>query len=224
MSQREVNRSDIERVAAQVRLLGERLESHGSALWERSLGWKYGPRAANYDPDTGGWRYECSLCGTPLTVRTTCDCDAEAVPVANDSTGEEALRPHDLNRLHTELRARFARLAADVAWLNGQLEPLMAQPVKPGRQRHDDKMVGADIAAAGWCRSCYRDDQYLEPVHVNKHGRVYRDYCRWCGDWEAESRRIGRTPTEPPLAIIKARHRGERITERMVEAALKKGA
>lgn len=73
----------------------------------------------------------------------------------------------------------------------------------------------ADIPATpgeDWCRSCWRDGKYHEPVTRRANGTpYYRGLCRWCGQL---ARDLG--TTLPPLELVERRHRGERITEGMV--------
>lgn len=58
-----------------------------------------------------------------------------------------------------------------------------------------------------WCVSCYRDNRHCEPA---ARGR-YKGLCRWCGDWQKDYEDV------PPLKIVEARHRGQRITTAMAE-------
>lgn len=76
-----------------------------------------------------------------------------------------------------------------------------------------------DTAPAGCCRSCWRDDGYREPIAVRPDGSPYwKGRCRWCGAFEAEHR------IAVPLQVLRARHRGERVTTAMVAKYLPKKA
>lgn len=70
--------------------------------------------------------------------------------------------------------------------------------------------VEADAPDDMWCRSCWRDDKHHEPISVGR----YKAWCRFCGDWRAANKRL------PPVEILEARHRGQRITTQMVDRAL----
>ena len=66
-----------------------------------------------------------------------------------------------------------------------------------------------------WCRSCWRDGKYHEPIGQRANGQpYYRGLCRWCGQL---AKTIG--AALPPLDLVERKHRGERITDGMVEAA-----
>jgi hypothetical protein len=62
----------------------------------------------------------------------------------------------------------------------------------------------------GWCISCLRDSQYLEPTAAGR----YAQHCRFCGEWSSAHGQ------EPPLEILRARHQGKRITTAMADRAL----
>ena len=63
-----------------------------------------------------------------------------------------------------------------------------------------------------WCTHCQRDDGHHSPRAERYRGL---ELCRWCGDFrQAEG-------VLPPLSLLKAHHRGERVTEAMVDAALR---
>lgn len=60
-----------------------------------------------------------------------------------------------------------------------------------------------------WCVSCARTN-YAEHVHRG-------DLCRWCYDFKAAE------GTLPPVDLLDARQRGQRITAAMVREALRQG-
>lgn len=68
----------------------------------------------------------------------------------------------------------------------------------------------AQVAVEGWCRSCWRDQQHLEPIAVDRDGqRRYRDLCRRCGEWATAHQN-----QHPPLAVLRVWHQGRRLSER----------
>lgn len=65
-----------------------------------------------------------------------------------------------------------------------------------------------------WCTSCWRDDKYHEPVAAGR----YKGLCRFCGDFRAAYKK------RPPLKILQARHRGQRVTQPMIQRELRREA
>lgn len=60
-----------------------------------------------------------------------------------------------------------------------------------------------------WCTSCRRDGGRREPVAPGRYG----DACRFCGD--SRSRNGGEFP---PLAILRAHHLGQHVTDQLIAA------
>lgn len=148
---------------------------------------QHGARSANLEPSRGD-RYETIVTADgPMLVR---------VP-ANDPTGEAAIGPDDAGAALRELDRLIGRIDdafRDLLAIRDEWLP------KRGLVKVDDG-PGDD-----WCRSCWRDHRYCEPVSDR-----YAGLCRWCGDWRAANRQ------DPPVPILRARHAGERITRQMVE-------
>lgn len=63
-----------------------------------------------------------------------------------------------------------------------------------------------------WCNHCLRDDGHHAP-RADRYRQL--ELCRWCGDFRSAQGVL------PPLSLLQAHHRGERITEAMVDAALR---
>ncbi len=138
-------------------------------------------------------------------------CDVATPPGHSDPTGDTALtrdraREHRRDFLHAldagaSAAIRHARRASEIADLYPAQAERKALPPDPG---------------GDWCRSCYRDHGYLEPVALRPGGGVRRaGYCRWCGEFK------GAEGFDPTVQMVQARHRGSRITEGMVEQARK---
>lgn len=223
---------EINRVAAGVRLAGELLEAHGTRALVVAEQWAAGPVSANLEP-VRGHRSE-SMVLQPGSGKVV-------VPIPADPTGEEAVGDTDPDRhLHAELVQLVARLDADAYRLRVILRAtnphatglLLAKPETP-----------AEVSLAGWCVSCHRDGAYCEPVAMRPDGtRRYRDFCNWCGEFQAQRMSLAWTVIEslpgkekkdakkrlkaglglPPLELVKARHEGRRVTQRMVEASVAK--
>lgn len=197
------NPQEMARVAATVRLAGELLESTGWRALHVTNDWKAGPRSANLDPDSGGWRYDTF----------TEDGKDVTYPVPNDTTGESAL---NVDRLGGD-RAEIERLIDIVYGGADELVRLLRKAVPNVATLATEDMTPAQISLAGWCTSCWRDHGYYEPVAMRPNGeRRYRDHCLWCGNFLAANDVL------PPMELLEARHRGERISSTMVEAALAK--
>lgn len=192
------------RLAATVRLAGELLEAHGFHALHRAEDWQLGPRSPNLDPNSGGWRYE--------TIDHV-DGSEEVVPVPADATGEAILHEDDL-------AGRRDELVYTIAVLGGAAEDavrLLRSACPPGTVAlQAEDLTPAQVAAAGHCVSCHRDEAYLEPVAMRADGsRRYRQFCRWCGEFvDAHDGRM------PPLKLVEQHRLGKRISQQMVDAAV----
>lgn len=130
---------------------------------------------------------------------------------------DDALRERMLDRMaskyHDELRQLTRRLHDDASRYNRIADIVLPKPaVSVGNH-----MQAAQVAAEGWCVSCWRNDQTCEPIAKRPSGEpYYRDRCRPCGAWKAEHGQ------DPPLPILKLRHEGRRVTQRDVDAALRR--
>lgn len=193
-------------VASILRRVADALTADGRVMLQRADDWQAGPRAANLDPDARGWRYE--VCGDT-------ECRSCPHPVPADPTGEAttrldraALIASQLDRLLRDLDRAAGRLVT----LHGVLMP--EQP-RQARTLKEINAAGADVAAEGWCRSCWRDEQTCAPVETKPDGSWwYRDLCRWCGAFNAEHGQY------PPLSLLQKRHRGYRISQADIDRAL----
>lgn len=188
------------RAAATVRLAGELMESSGVRALHVTHSWKPGPRSANLEPH-GGARYE--------TIEHV-DGTKELVEIPSDRTGEAVLNPDGLARDHDRLKARLVLLhvvSDEVVHLLRRAVPNPVTALRP------DDMTLAQVSIAGWCTSCWADGGYCEPVALQPNGqRRYKDHCLWCGRFMA-----AHDGTKPGLDLIKARHRGDRITQQMID-------
>ena len=113
-------------------------------------------------------------------------------------------------RYHTEMQALTKRLDADLARLTRIIS--ICCPVPPKTLANRD-LLAAQVAADGWCVSCWRDDQHLTPITTQRTRNgtevpLYKDRCRWCGEWRSHSRQ------DPPLDVLQAHHEGRRIRVR----------
>lgn len=121
---------------------------------------------------------------------------------ASDDTVKDRRDDWQTNQYARELAALTSRLRTDLARLTALVQ--IAHPDQPRALRHSD-VTAAQLIADGWCPSCYRDAQYLEPV---AEGR-YRDRCRRCGEHRAAT---GKDPSLDDLRIMHSR--GKRLRHR----------
>lgn len=125
--------------------------------------------------------------------------DAEAEDAARDRMEDAAAA-----RYQDELDKLTKRLEADLLRLCRIMDICCPQPSK---QLANRDLLAAQVAAEGWCVSCWRDDQHLTPITLRPGGQpYYRDRCRACGEWKAEHGQ------DPPKMILELRHAGRRIT------------
>ena len=184
------------------------IKADGQAMRARALEWRSGPAAANLDPDRRGWRYE--PCGDP-------GCQSCPHPIPADPTGERANRRDEPARVAEALDRALAetyRAVGRLVALHGLLMP--AQPKRP-RTLREIHAAGADVAREGWCRSCWRDEQHMTPITLRPTGEpYYRDRCAWCGEF------VAAYGQEPPVAVLRKRHEGRRISEEDIARALQR--
>lgn len=174
----------LQRIGSKIAAAGDQIAAHGPTLWERTRQWRPGARAANLDPDSGGWRYEQ-------------DVDGTVWPVPSDPTGEAAMPHADAAaHLHDELRA----LIDTMDRCSDRILELSRLALPANTPRPDDPTA--------WCAN-HLSIGVCEPRHRG-------DLCRWCDDFRREH-----ANQLPPASLLGARHRGVRITERMVDAAMR---
>lgn len=147
-----------------------------------------GPRSANLEPHRGD-RYE---------IVQTVEGPMRARIPTNDPTGEASLEPDVATVAATRLDKLLNQadnVMRDLLAMQDEWLP------KQGADKPTEEGPGED-----WCRSCWRDNKHCEPACDR-----YAGLCRWCGDFRAVHK------TDPPMPILRARHRGERITTAMVD-------
>lgn len=124
-----------------------------------------------------------------------------------EGEGAPTVRWSDLDKpdplRHARIVAAVGAYDTAMATLNGLL--LDTVPKKPEAARPEDCPEGA-------CMNCWLDRRHFEPV---SH---YAQLCRWCGDFKATEGRC------PPLALLRKRHAGQRVTTQDVERALGRSA
>lgn len=157
----DITDEDTPRIAQVVRQAGELIDAHGPLALALTLSWKRGPRSANLNPDTGGWRYE-------EIVHPGGEVETVAIP--SDRTGEAAVHPDMLDGAHDELKKLLGRLNADAA----RVRDIVSAAVPPSALTMSDP--------AEWCANHLRIQQ-CEPRHRG-------DLCRFCYDFKNLRKRL----------------------------------
>lgn len=190
-------RADLPRLAGSLAVLGTLLEDRGQQAWDVLASWTTGPTPPPTTGERGGGTGEAG----------------------QEDQAEQRRWEARAARLLAEQRADLTELDRLVQNIIRRIDiacPPNTAEVKNRRTGNLDPVTPAEVAIEGWCASCWRDDQTLEPIEKDRHGlRYYRDYCRWCGAFKAKH------DTEPPLALLKRRHAGQRISEDDIRDALK---
>ncbi len=116
----------------------------------------------------------------------------------NDRVGETVAREQadDASTDLADTDKLVKRIAADVTFVDRLFEKWATKTGPRGLGDLEDL----------WCVSCHRDHKHCEPVSDR-----YKGLCRWCGSYKGEYGHL------PPLALLERRHRGERITQQMVQ-------
>lgn len=175
------------------------VRSQGALTWERVQDWTLPGRMPARGQRGGG-----------LT-----DPDGEPDERSDDRKEDLAAA-----RYHDELATLTRRVEADTARIRRIIA--ICNPDRPKNLANRDLLL-AQVAADGWCISCWRDDQNLTPVTMqpargsrDKGTPYYRDLCRACGSWKAEHGQL------PPMEILVLRHSGRRVTTADADRALAK--
>ena len=113
----------------------------------------------------------------------------------SDPTGEAAIAERR-DFMASELQARLARMVDDAQWLKDAAH-VLAPIVPPSTMNEKNDLWCSHHLKIGLCEVRHRND-----------------LCRYCGDFMALWN------VRPPVAILRDRHHGKRITEPMVKAAL----
>lgn len=163
-------------LADRLRALAGLLEASGGIVWQRVHDWERVGRVPAPGIRGGG-----------------------TAGGASDRQLEDRLGDRKAGAYATELRLLTARLEADSARVARIIG--IVTPPAPDRLGTSE-LQSAQVAAEGWCVSCWRAEQTLTPVA----SRRYRDLCRWCGDWRAEHGEV------PPVRVVRLRAEGRSVT------------
>lgn len=190
--------TDTVRLGAAASTLGTFLEADGHTLKQRFFDWSQGPQSASAAGERGGGLGEAG------------EMDRK----------DEAKRRKRAGELHDEY----------VTWLRefdrmvqtGMRFMAVGMPIHPSQLRNQrtgdlDPITPADVAAAGWCASCWRNDHQMVAIEVNKRTglRYHASLCRWCAGVRAAHK-----IDMPPLEMVKLHHAGRRISVQAMETAV----
>jgi len=157
----------------------------GEHIWRATKAMGPGPRAANLDPTSRGWRY-----------------DENGDPVPNDVTGEAAIDP-DPADLHVEYMTLLNEAVHAAARLGTFID----------RYRPDRTIpLPDDDTDSQWCRNCLAYGICNPPYR----GEGASARCRSCYEFHLTYPRL-----ERPESLVRAQHEGRRITQRMVDQAVR---
>jgi len=167
------------------------------------------PRGASGDVDPRA-RLICSVHERPLVK---CDeledteCKGEYGLERSDPTGSAASGFDVADRDRKELLARIDRACQ---LLEEAVQIAARYPVHPTQLEDVTPSPGEE-----WCRSCWKDDKYCEPITMKKGTNTpyHRGLCKWCGD---RAKELG---GDPPTWMVTKRHRGERVSSADMERA-----
>lgn len=191
---------DVTFVASRLRSAADALDAHGLTALQTTSQWARGAGTANYDPESGGNRWEQD------------EDDGTVWPVPSDPTGDRALRRDVMDHAHAKYCADLTKALAAADALITDVET--ATPHTP-KQIGDHDKLAAQVGAEGWCSSCFRNAGRMEPQAMHGNGTIrYRGECRWCHDFKAEQ---GRYPT---LSLLQKHHSRRPITAEDIARAL----
>lgn len=238
---------EYERLARECDATAKLLRSHGRLVAERTAGWKTGPRSPALQPSSGA-RYEpCDdrACAPECTNPVCKECPnpdsddpADRLHVhlkhshllPSDSVGEHVAdqAPPGAERLNAEYRVNLA-LASRA------LHRIRTITKQACRDTRDDAVTvkeetREEIAAAGFCVSCYRVDKTLNPIAKIPDRRstsgervLYAEFCRWCGDFVGEWKHIIGVQELPPIELVRVHlSPRKRVTEKQTIEVLRR--
>lgn len=125
----------------------------------------------------------------------------------------DRLGDHQASRYHSEIRGLIDRMLADAERLNRLTQ--ITVPKQP-RQIQGREMLDAQIAAAGWCVSCWRYNQTEKQRETDGKDHHYdKQACNRCAGFKREH------GIYPPVKLLEMWHgRGKNWTAQFVERAL----
>lgn len=152
------------------------------------------------------WRAFADWTSSPQHARDTLRGGGLASP-DGDGRSDDRIENARLDRqaaaYHDELDRLTRRLDVDLQRLRILLR--IANPDRPSSLRPGE-LTNAQLIADGWCPSCFRNHQHLNPL---AQGR-YSDRCRTCGDFRG---RAGRDPNLDELRLMHSR--GKSLRQRI---------
>lgn len=196
-------------LAKQMTDLADAIRDHGQERWERLLAWEH-------RTPPGG----ISLVHTEGGPDEDDPDDGPRIPTI--SLTEEQLRnlDHAAGRYAEQARTAAARLHAALAPVPAAahtIKGLVHQvrfhvavaEARKTRRLLSREQTAAQVAADGWCRSCYRVGVF-ELIDKRPTGEpYYTDLCRWCGSHKGDQ-------AQPPMDLLRLHHR---IPERKRKAS-----
>lgn len=189
-------------LAKQMTDLADAIRDHGQERWERLLAWEH------LTPPGG-----ISLVHTEPGDDDEEERDDTRPRTPTISLTEEQLRhlDHAAGRYAAEARVAAARLHAALAPIPAAAHTIKAlvhqvrfhvavAEARKNRRLLSREQTAAQVAADGWCRSCYRVGVF-ELIDKRPTGEpYYADLCRWCGSHRGDLE-------QPPIDLLRLHHR-----------------
>lgn len=186
-------------LAKQMLDLADAIRDHGQERWERLLAWEH-------RTPPGG----ISLVHAEPGEADQPD-DGPRTPTI--SLNEEQLRglEHAAGRYADQARTAAARLTAALAPTPAAAHTVRrlvhqvrfhvaVAETRKTRRLLSREQTAAQVAADGWCKSCYRVGVF-ELIDKRSTGEpFYVDLCRWCGSHKG-------TADQPPVDMLRIHHR-----------------
>lgn len=168
------------RIAAELHAIADKVERDGPAAWKNAAEWTRPGQPPTRGERGGG--IEEGVCS-----------DDRAAERRDDARASKMLK-----RMQSDAAEAIARLTS----LLNRIE----ECAKPGSNNLATREKQAtQIAADGWCVSCWRAGGLVEIATRPTGEAYYRDRCRTCGTHRAE------TGEDPPLEHVRARLDGKRV-------------
>jgi len=212
----------VERAQAAVRALARVAPKLPAVVHQMRADQAGQPRAAathragdDVDGDADRRRRWCSTHERALHMCDPADrsCSIDPDRDISDPTGQAAVG-HDRAAVHER------RLLKALEQLTSATLQVIALAEAYPTESVEREQLGPDAEVGTvWCRCCWKDEKYCEPIPVRTSGRsvgkpYYPGLCRWCGRMRTE---LG---FDPPSWLVAKHHQGEAITEPMLAQAI----
>lgn len=154
--------------------------------------------------------------------RTVVQCDAEGLVCTDLSTPRGISDPVGLAATSNDPAAADLRRVRHLLdqLVRTTLELVAIADAYPTTAIQIEKFDASDLVGTEWCRCCWKDDKYCEPIALRTSGAqagkpYFSGLCLWCG------RMKNTLGFDPPTWMVELHHRGERIGPGLIEKAMR---